>query len=143
MFWLYIYELIRIDLGFSYEGDVRASYIANMLSNPYEVEEVVKFLSRLLLGSKVLVVGASNSCIKVKELVGSYDVVIAADGALRCCLDVGVKPDIVVTDLDGARHQPKKVFDRQGKRGQIVRLEFWQVDDYIRFCQGFKQVQPM
>ncbi len=74
-----------------------------MLSNSYEAKLTTEYLESLIGNSRALVVGASDSCIRVKELVNGYDVIIAADGAFRCCLDVGVKPHIVVTDLDGLR----------------------------------------
>ena len=62
---------------------------------------MLRDLRKFIEGSKVLVVGAGPSCEKTSKFVSYYDVVIAADGALRCCRYVGVEPQVVVTDLDG------------------------------------------
>ena len=103
--WVYIYDLIRSDLGFNYLDDYNASVILNMLirrlSNVYEVED---YLLELISNSHVYVVGAGPTCLQeLKSLDTTPEVIVAADGALRCCLDAGYIPHVVVSDLDGLR----------------------------------------
>ncbi len=104
MTWLHMYSVIRSDLGFSEGRDCAAATLLDtVLSTQQEgnIEELLESLRSILQGASVLVVGAGPSCTKCREIYKSYDVVICADGATRCCIHSGVKPDIVVTDLDG------------------------------------------
>ncbi len=99
-----IYGRIRAEMGYSGRDDYLAAKVLEVIlvsscgstASPQEVEYL---LTGLIRGRSVVVVGAGDSC----RLCGKVraDVVIAADGALRCCLDQGVVPDVVVTDLDG------------------------------------------
>jgi len=99
--WEYIYDLIRYDLGFSYEHDYWSASIASMICNTEKTLRTEEQLHKLIEGRNVLVVGAADSCIKCADVRKHFDVVIAADGAARCCLDRNVKPNVIVTDLDG------------------------------------------
>ncbi|MEM4752758.1 MAG: 6-hydroxymethylpterin diphosphokinase MptE-like protein [Sulfolobales archaeon] len=101
--WVYIYDYIRMDMGFNYLDDCFASQVLNMMINGLEViYEVEKYLQELIGGTNVYVVGAGPTCFEeLKSLDVEPEVLIAADGAMRCCLDAGYKPHVVVTDLDG------------------------------------------
>jgi len=104
MTWLHIYSMIRSDLGFDEGSDCAAATLLDTLLSTQQggsIEEPLESLRSMLQGASVLVVGAGPSCIRCREIRKSYDVVICADGAIRCCIYSGVKPDIVVTDLDG------------------------------------------
>ena len=103
--WGYIYDLIRYDLGFSYEHDYWSASIASMICDTERTLRTEKKLCELIEGRSVLVVGAADSCIKCADVHKHFDVVIAADGAARCCLDYNVKPDVIVTDLDGLTNE--------------------------------------
>ncbi len=100
---MHIYDYIRLDLNLSYVYDYQATVVLSELirdlSKPYVVEG---YLEDLMKDSKAYVVGAGPKCIdELRNLSNDFDVLIAADGALRCCLDAGYLPDVVVTDLDG------------------------------------------
>jgi len=101
--WLHMYSLIRSDLGFNDRHDCSAAMLLDALLSTQrnDVEALTELLRSKIEGAEVLVVGAGPSCVKCREVRSSYDVIICADGAVRCCIRHGVKPDIVVTDLDG------------------------------------------
>ncbi len=111
--WLHIYSIIRSDLGFDEGSDCTAAILLDaMLSTQHgDVEELIKLLRSMLQGARVLIVGAGPSCVKCREVRSLYDVIICADGATRCCINSGVKPDIVVTDLDGIQGFEKLLRD--------------------------------
>ncbi len=101
--WIHIYEYIRLDMGFNYLDDCLASQVLNMMVGGFEaVYEVEEYLQELIGGADVYVVGAGPTCLEeLKSLDVGGGVLIAADGAMRCCFDAGYKPHVVVTDLDG------------------------------------------
>ncbi|MEM2020725.1 MAG: 6-hydroxymethylpterin diphosphokinase MptE-like protein [Zestosphaera sp.] len=103
VWWASLYDLIRRDFGFEVERDYEAAEILDMLLQKHRIpmEDVSRELRGLLRNSRVLVVGAGPNCVRAGETHVLYDVVVAADGALRCCRSVGVEPQVVVTDLDG------------------------------------------
>lgn len=111
--WVSLYSVIRREFGFSDEEDFAAAEILDLVMQGFSKtrSEVLKDLKKFIEGSKVLVVGAGPSCERVSEFVSLYDVVVAADGALRCCRRVGVEPQVVVTDLDGVSLSDLMSFD--------------------------------
>jgi hypothetical protein len=104
--WLAIYDIIREDFGFSADEDASASTLLEVIAANNCCD--IKTISNLISGKVVAVVGAGPNCFKVRDV--KADAIIAADGAMRCCLDQGVKPDIVVTDLDGLTEK-ELIFD--------------------------------
>ncbi len=137
--WSVIYDMIRSDLGFSLEDDIRASLTATKLCNIEATLRTEAYIGKLIKDKKVLVVGAADSCTRCCEISKLYDVIIASDGALRCCLEVGVKPHIVVTDLDGI--EPKDlllsdvVFVVHAHGDNIYRLI-----QYLSYAKGAKNI---
>ncbi len=111
--WASLHDVIRREFGFSYDEDFTAAETLNMILQGFSRgrDEVLRDLRKLVKDSRVLVVGAGLSCVRVSELVSLYDVVIAADGALRCCRHVSVEPHVVVTDLDGVSLNDLLSFD--------------------------------
>lgn len=101
--WVRIYDYIRTDMGFNCLDDCFASQVLNAMIDGLEVVyEVEKYLQGLIGGADVYVVGAGPTCLEELKLSDVRpEVLIAADGAMRCCLDAGYKPHVVVTDLDG------------------------------------------
>ncbi|MCD6323960.1 MAG: DUF115 domain-containing protein [Desulfurococcales archaeon] len=100
--WYSVYEVIRRDMGYDLVRDLDAALILrSMLNTPHFESSPLATLNAAVNRKDALVVGAGPNCVECSEYAGSYDVVIAADGGLRCCRHVGVEPDIVVTDLDG------------------------------------------
>ena len=101
--WFNLYELIRMSFGFSADKDSFAASLLSLMLQNYEdvVYRGRDELRKLIDGKRALVVGAAPECTYLNHFINNYDVVIAADGALRCCFDKEVIPDIVVSDLDG------------------------------------------
>lgn len=100
--WMYIYDLIRADMGYNYLDDYYASQTLNTLIKVEDIYLTEKRIKNLIEGKDVYVVGASSKCIEGLKLLDRVpDVLIAADGAIRCCFEAGYTPHIIVTDLDG------------------------------------------
>ncbi len=95
----YLVGRVLADLGFSPENDYWAAQVAELAAARFDVHGALEGMGRLMRGRNALVVGAGPTCRRCSTLRG--DVVVAADGAALCCLNSGIKPDIVVTDLDG------------------------------------------
>ena len=111
--WMKIYDMIRDDLQINaYNDYYAATTLLQILANNKDI--IYRSLSMLkgaLWKRNVLVVGAGPECVKVSNLANKHDIIIAADGALRCCRDAGLEPGIVVTDLDGVKPKDLMTFD--------------------------------
>ncbi|WP_456482305.1 6-hydroxymethylpterin diphosphokinase MptE-like protein [Methanopyrus sp.] len=95
-----IIEEIRADMGYKESEDrLAASVLCELLRDHPRVlrpEDVP-------VEEEVIVVGAGPSITELPKIVGELEdgVVYAADGACRALLELGIVPDVVVTDLDG------------------------------------------
>lgn len=100
--WFPYYQGIRAEFGYSTEKDQEA---ATMLSGMIKRKALEpKVLQKKIAGKGVLVLGAGPSLAKegIKIIKKNKTFVkIAADGAVQALLENKIKPDIVVTDLDG------------------------------------------
>jgi hypothetical protein len=101
--WFPYYQGIRSEFGYSTEKDQQAAGIlSDMIKNKALDPKVLK---KKIKGKNVIVVGAGPSLEDKK--VANYlkkskkFVKIAADGAVQFLIENKIKPDIVVTDLDG------------------------------------------
>ena len=101
--WFPYYQGIRAEFGYNSEQDQDAAQLlAEMIKkkalNP-------KILGKKIKGKNVIVVGAGPSLEDERLLKfikkNKKSVKIAADGAVQFLIENKVKPDIVVTDLDG------------------------------------------
>ncbi len=108
------YEAILRELRFSREEDERCAHLLRELLAGRSVSPRV--LSRLVRGREVIVVGAGPGPIPRHLLQARDRLVIAADGATSTCLDEGVLPGLIVTDLDG--DMPDEV--RANREGSLV-----------------------
>ena len=99
--WFPYYQTIRHEFGFSTEQDQVAASILSKLIKRKAVD--IRALQRKIAGKTTLVVGAGDSLGSKIEYIKKNRtyVKIAADGATRPLLENHIKPDIVVTDLDG------------------------------------------
>jgi uncharacterized Rossmann fold enzyme len=101
--WFPYYQGIRAEFGYSTEKDQEA---ARMLSEMIKKKALdPKVLQRKIKGKRVIVVGAGTSledegALKYIKKNKKF-VKIAADGAVQFLIENKVRPDIVVTDLDG------------------------------------------
>jgi uncharacterized Rossmann fold enzyme len=99
--WFPYYQGIRAEFGYSTEKDQEA---ARMLSGMIKRKALEpKVLQKKLAGKNVFVIGAGPSVVDSIKIIKKNKafVKIAADGAVQALLENKIKPDIVVTDLDG------------------------------------------
>ncbi|HLG37849.1 MAG TPA: 6-hydroxymethylpterin diphosphokinase MptE-like protein [Nitrososphaera sp.] len=101
--WFPYYQGIRAEFGYSSEKDQEA---ARMLSDMAKKKAAdPRILERKIKGKNVIIIGAGSGL--EDERATKYIkrnkgfVTIAADGAVQFLLENKIKPDIVVTDLDG------------------------------------------
>jgi 2-amino-4-hydroxy-6-hydroxymethyldihydropteridine diphosphokinase len=99
--WFPYYQNIRQQFGYSTEKDQHA---ANILSNMLKRKSLdLKVLQRKIAGRHVMVIGAGDSLIQNIKFVKKNRkfVKIVADSATKTLIENHIKPDVVVTDLDG------------------------------------------
>jgi hypothetical protein len=101
--WFPYYQGIRAEFGYSSEKDQEA---AKMLSDMAKKKAMdPKILERKIRGKNVVVIGAGSGLEDERAArfikKNKSFVTIAADGAVQFLLENKIKPDIVVTDLDG------------------------------------------
>ncbi|MGH9999693.1 MAG: 6-hydroxymethylpterin diphosphokinase MptE-like protein, partial [Nitrososphaeraceae archaeon] len=88
-------------MGYSTEEDQKAAYLLSNLIKRKFLDP--KVLDKKIKGKRILIIGAGpnldlyTSFIKKNK---SY-IKIVADGAVKFLIENNIKPDIVVTDLDG------------------------------------------
>ena len=101
--WFPYYQGIRAEFGYSTEKDQEAARILSEMINKKALDP--KVLQKKIKGKNVIVIGAGPSLEDEKTLKyikkNRKFVRIAADGAVQFLIERKVKPDIVVTDLDG------------------------------------------
>jgi uncharacterized Rossmann fold enzyme len=118
--WFPYYQGIRAEFGYSSEKDQEATRILSELINKKKKPVETKILQKKISRKNIIVVGAGMDLENekvVKYLKKNTNAVkIAADGAVQFLLENKIKPDIVVTDLDG---KPSALQDAD-KRGAIM-----------------------
>lgn len=101
--WFPYYQGIRSEFGYSSEKDQEATLILSDMIKKKALDP--KVLRKKIKGKNVIVVGAGPSLEDAKILKyvkkNRKFVKIAADGAVQFLIQNKIKPDIVVTDLDG------------------------------------------
>lgn len=101
--WFPYYQGIRSEFGYNSEKDQEAAKILSDMIKKKALDP--KVLQKKIKGKNVIVVGAGPSLVDDRTLkfIKKYKkfVKIAADGATQFLIENKVKPDIVVTDLDG------------------------------------------
>ena len=98
--WKTKFKEIRKEFGYSEKEDFRsAKKLNSMLSNRFPKKE----LQDLIKDKTIFIIGAGPSLSKSLKYVKRCKNVtkIVADGAVRGLLEKGIRPDILVTDLDG------------------------------------------
>jgi uncharacterized Rossmann fold enzyme len=99
--WFPFYQQIRNEFGYSTEKDQKA---AEMLSQMIKRKALqVSKLQKKIEGKQVLVIGAGPSLDKNIEFIKKNKTYtkIASNGVVEILLNKKIKPDIVVSDLDG------------------------------------------
>jgi hypothetical protein len=102
------YKKILKDFGYSRKKDSQSCKLLNSLLP--KKTPIVK-IRDLIENKPVFVVGAGPSLSSCIPILKKYKKItkIVADGATRAIIENGLKPDIVVTDLDGDVKSLKKV----------------------------------
>ena len=102
------YKNILKDFGYSRKKDTQSCKLLNSLLP--KKTPIVK-IRDLIENKPVFVVGAGPSLPSCISILKKYKKItkIVADGATRAIIENGLKPDIVVTDLDGDIKSLKKV----------------------------------
>ncbi len=99
--WFPYYQQIREEFGYSTEKDQNA---ANLLSKMIRKKSMdLKKLQKKIAGKDVLVIGAGPSLVDNIDFIKKNRkyVKIVADGAVEALITNKIRPDIVVSDLDG------------------------------------------
>jgi 2-amino-4-hydroxy-6-hydroxymethyldihydropteridine diphosphokinase len=101
--WFPYYQDIRQQFGYSTEKDQEAAYSLSRIIKRKALNP--KILHKKIARKRVLVIGAGPSLeqniIFIKKSRKFAFVKIVADGAVQFLIENNIKPDIVVTDLDG------------------------------------------
>lgn len=101
--WFPYYQGIRSEFGYDSEKDLEAAKILSEMIKRKALDP--KVLQKKIKGKNIIVIGAGPSLDDGKVLKfikkNKKFVKIAADGAVQFLIENKVKPDIVVTDLDG------------------------------------------
>ncbi|MGA7899404.1 MAG: 6-hydroxymethylpterin diphosphokinase MptE-like protein [Nitrososphaeraceae archaeon] len=99
--WFPYYQDIRRQFGYSTETDQQAADVLSKLIRRKALD--IKILRRKIEGKQIIVIGAGksleNSTAFLKK--NKKSIKIVADGAVQALIERKIKPDIVVTDLDG------------------------------------------
>jgi hypothetical protein len=101
--WFPYYQGIRAEFGYNSEQDQDAARILSGMIKKKALDP--KLIQKKIKGKNVIVVGAGPSLEDEKVLKyikkNKKFVKIAADGAVQFLIENKIKPDIVMTDLDG------------------------------------------
>lgn len=143
--WLQWYDKIRTKFGYSVvEDQSTAQLLSEFLGGRSVSLERVK---ELISGKTVVVFGAGPSLEgSVKNIKKSFTA-IAADGASEALVVNGMKPDIVVTDIDGNHEYLLKadkmgaimVVHAHGDNANLIR----NLVPKMKNCIGTTQVKPL
>jgi uncharacterized Rossmann fold enzyme len=101
--WFPYYQGIRAEFGYSTEKDQEAARTLSEMAKKKALD--AKILHKKIKGRNVIVIGAGSSIedpgtLKYLKKNKTF-VKIAADGAVQFLIENKIRPDIVVTDLDG------------------------------------------
>jgi len=139
--WMHIYRGIAKRLGLDESEDRAARDLADGLLKGRCLDP--ERLEQLILGKDVLVFGAGPSLEPDFEMLKGFlnrFVTIASDGATSIFLEHGLRPDVVVTDLDGRIEDLLKA-DEMGSL-MVVHAHGDNVEALRRYLRRFKAVLP-
>ncbi len=106
--WNTKFKEIRKEFGYSEKDDLIS---ARKLNSLLKRKNLKNEFQKKIHGKTVFIIGAGPSLTKsLKYIKKSTNVTkIVADGAVRALLEKNIKPDILVTDLDGDLESIKKI----------------------------------
>ncbi|MEA2045544.1 MAG: 6-hydroxymethylpterin diphosphokinase MptE-like protein [Euryarchaeota archaeon] len=106
-YWEPIYLEISEEFGFSRERDEEAARLLSLLLrsdqtiSDQEEQSGLDAIGSIVRGRDVLVCGNAPCLARELDDVSPGYVMIAADGATTVLLEMGIVPEVIVTDLDG------------------------------------------
>ena len=106
--WEKRYSEILKEFGYSKKEDIESAKILNsILKNKYPLTK----LRDLILDQDVFVIGAGPTLLSSIPVLKKHNscTKIVADGAVKLLLENKIKPDILVSDLDGDKKSLKKI----------------------------------
>ncbi len=135
--WRKFYIKILKDFGFSEEEDLKAGkLLKNLLEN--EQRSGYEELEKLIKNKRVNIFGAGPVLESLKEIPEGTNV--ACDGATTFLMERGIRPEIIVTDLDG------KVEDQieASENGSLVVIHAHgdNISSLKKHLPGFRKVIP-
>jgi 2-amino-4-hydroxy-6-hydroxymethyldihydropteridine diphosphokinase len=106
--WFPYYQEIREQFGYSTEKDQEAAKVLSHMTRRKALD--LKVLRKKIRGKKVMVIGAGvNLEASIPYIKRNRNFTkIVANGAVQAVLEHRIKPDVVVTDLDGDQVSLKK-----------------------------------
>jgi len=113
--WEKRYSEILKEFGYSKKRDIESAKILNsILKNKFPLSK----LRDLIFDKDVFVIGAGPTLLSSIPILKKYNSAtkIVADGAVKALLENKIKPDILVSDLDGDKKSLKKI----GKSNTIM-----------------------
>ena len=120
--WAPRYDRIRAEFGFPFEREVAAAELLESLLPEAARERPLERLRPRVEGRDAVIVGlaprAGPPPLWRLPAAGPPLSIIAADGATTTCLNAGIVPTIIVTDLDG----PVPAEVSANRRGSVVVL---------------------
>jgi 2-amino-4-hydroxy-6-hydroxymethyldihydropteridine diphosphokinase len=103
--WAPQYERIRAEFGFDFAREEAAAALLESLLAESDRQDPLARLQPKVAGREAIVVGlaprAGPPPLWRRSAHGPAPILIAADGAAQVCLDAGLVPTIIATDLDG------------------------------------------
>lgn len=145
--WFPYYQEIRQQFGYSTEKDQEAAKLLSHMTRRKALD--LKVLRKKIQGKKVLVIGAGvdlEASIPYIKRNRNFTKIVA-NGAIQAVLEHRIKPDVVVTDLDGNQLFLKKA-DKLGAimvvhaHGDNISL-MSKIVPKLRHIIGSTQVMPM
>jgi uncharacterized Rossmann fold enzyme len=145
--WFPYYQEIREQFGYSTEKDQEAAKLLSHMTRRKALD--LKVLRKKIQGKKVLVIGAGvdlEASIPYIKRNRNFTKIVA-NGAIQAVLEHRIKPDVVVTDLDGNQLFLKKA-DKLGAimvvhaHGDNISL-MSKIVPKLRHIIGSTQVMPM
>lgn len=105
--WEKRYSLILKEFKYSRKKDLEAARVLNTI---LKKQFPIKRLEKKIKNQTVFVVGAGSSLVSCIHVLKKYKNItkIVADGATKALIENKIKPDVVITDLDGDQRFLKK-----------------------------------
>jgi uncharacterized Rossmann fold enzyme len=143
--WNKRYAEILKEFHYNKEQDLESAWLLNsILKKPISMKKIRK----IIFGKPVFVIGAGPSLKKSIPYLKKFQKIpkIVADSAAKVMLDNNIKPDIVVTDLDG----DEKSLRRIGTTDTIVvvhahgdNIAMLNIIENFKNCLGTTQTTPV